>query len=163
VVDNSQYSKDANIKYISKSTRYVDETGEHEMTETEVYKKYYCGAHFYRVWLSDLLYHLNLISNSRQLDVLFYIHDNVNGDNLFIGTHRAISEATKASTKTVNLIIKKMIEADLITVKQRGVYMVKPTLLMKGDNGRKHRLTIEYENIKKTHEQMTCDDGEPEA
>lgn len=119
------------------------------MTETEVYKKYYGGPHFYRVWLSDLLYHLNLISNSRQLDVLFYMLDNVNNDNLFIGTHRAISEATKASTKTVNLIIKKMIEADLITVKQRGVYMVKPTLLMKGDNVRKHKLTIEYENIKR--------------
>jgi hypothetical protein len=148
-MDKTEYSESANIKYISKSTRYVDETGEHEMTETEVYKKYYGGPHFYRVWLSDLLYHLNLISNSRQLDVLFYMLDNVNNDNLFIGTHRAISEATKASTKTVNLIIKKMIEADLITVKQRGVYMVKPTLLMKGDNVRKHKLTIEYENIKR--------------
>lgn len=157
---NSQYSKDANIKYISKSTKYVDETGEHEMTETEVYKKYYGGAHFYRVWLSDLLYHLNLISNSRQLDVLFYMLDNVNGDNLFIGTHRAISEATKASTKTVNLIIKKMIEADLITVKQRGVYMVKPTLLMKGDNVRKHKLTIQYENIKKGQQEKPVNDDD---
>lgn len=150
---DSQYSNASNVKYISKSTKYVDETGEHEMTETEVYKKYYGGPHFYRVWLSDLLYHLNLISNSRQLDVLFYMLDNVNGDNLFIGTHRAIAEATKASTKTVNLIIKKMIEADLITVKQRGVYMVKPTLLMKGDNVRKHKLTIEYENIKHSHKE----------
>lgn len=30
--------------------------------------------------------------------------------------------------------------------------MVKPTLLMKGDNIRKHKLTIEYENIKRTNE-----------
>lgn len=145
----NEYSEDAKIKYISKSTKYIDESGEHTMTETEVYKKYYGGPHFYRVWLSDLLYHLNLISNSRQMDVLFYILDNVNSDNLFIGTNRAIAEATKASTKTVNIIIKKMIEADLMSMKQRGVYMVKPTLLMKGDNVRKHRLTIEYENIKR--------------
>lgn len=145
----NEYSENAKIKYISKSTKYVDESGEHEMTETEVYKKYYGGPHFYRVWLSDLLYHLNLISNSRQMDVLFYILDNVNSDNLFIGTNRAIAEATKASTKTVNIIIKKMIDADLMSMKQRGVYMVKPTLLMKGDNVRKHRLTIEYENIKR--------------
>lgn len=144
----NEYSKDANIKYISKSTKYVDESGEHEMTETEVYKKYYGGPHFYRVWLSDLLYHLNLISNSRQMDVLFYMLDNVNSDNQFIGTYRAIADATGASTKTVNTIIKKMIDADLIALKQRGVYMIKPTLLMKGDNVRKHRLTIEYENIK---------------
>lgn len=146
---HTEYSEQSNIKYISKATRYFDETGEHEMIETEVYKKYYGGPHFYRVWLSDLLYHLNLISNSRQLDVLFYMLDNVNGDNLFIGTNRAIAEATKASTKTVNIIIQKMIAADLISVKQQGVYMVKPTLLMKGDNVRKHKLTIEYENIKR--------------
>ena len=82
------------------------------MTETEVYKKYYGGPHFYRVWLSDLLYHLNLISNSRQMDVLFYILDNVNSDNLFIGTNRAIADAVQASTQTVNRIIKKMVEAD---------------------------------------------------
>ena len=141
--------KKANIKYISKSTKYVDETGEHEMTETEIYKKYYGGPHFYRVWLSDLLFHLNLISNSRQMDILFYILDNVNSDNIFIGTHRDIAEKTEASTKTVNKIIKKMIEVDLMTVKQRGVYMIKPTLMMKGDNIKKHKLVIEYENIEK--------------
>lgn len=145
---NSEYSDNAKIKYISKTTKYCDETGEHEMTETDVYKKYYGGPHFYRVWLSDLLYHLNLISNSRQMDVLFYILDNVNSDNLFIGTNRSIAEATKASTKTVNTIIKKMVENDLMKVKQRGVYMIKPTLLMKGDNVKKHKMTIVYEQIR---------------
>lgn len=145
----SEYSDNTKIKYITKTTKYVDETGEHEMAETEVYKKYYGGAHFYRVWLSDLLYHLNLISNSRQMDVLFYILDHVNSDNLFIGTNRAVAEATKASTKTVNTIIKKMLAADLMTMKQQGVYMVKPTLLMKGDNIRKRRLVVEYEQIKR--------------
>ena len=38
--------------------------------------------------------------------------------------------------------------------------MVKPTLLMKGDNIRKHKLTIEYENIKRTNEQTTIDNVE---
>lgn len=151
-----EYSESTKTKYISKTTKYVDETGEHEMTETDVYKKVYGGPHFYRVWLSDLLYHLGLISNSRQMDVLFYILDNVNNDNLFIGTNRAIAEATKASTKTVNTIIKKMIDADLMSMKQRGVYMIKPTLLMKGDNVKRHRLTIEYEHIKENDEATTC-------
>ena len=150
----NEYNNNAHIKYIQKTTKYTDETGTHEMTETEVFKKYYGGPHFYRVWLSDLLYHLNLISNSRQMDVLFYILDNVNSDNLFIGTNRAIAETTKASTKTVNTIIKKMIEADLITMKQRGVYMIKPTLLIKGNNIRKHKLIIEYENIKQDNKQI---------
>jgi hypothetical protein len=33
-------------------------------------------------------------------------------------------------------------------------------LLMKGDNIRKHKLTIEYENIKRTNEQTTIDNVE---
>lgn len=149
-----EYSQNSNIKFISKSTKYVDENGEQTMIETEVYKKYYGGSHFYRVWLSDLLYHLNLINNSRQMDVLFYILDNVNSDNIFIGTNRAIAEAVKASTQTVNRIIKKMIEADLITMKHIGVYMIKPTLLVKGDNIRKHKLVIEYEKIKSENNEI---------
>lgn len=148
-----EYLDNSKIKYISKTTKYVDETGEHEMTETEVYKKYYGGAHFYRVWLSDLLYHLGLINNSKQMDVLFHILDNVNNDNLFIGTYRDVEKITGISYKTVAIIFKKMIDNNLIVAKQRGVYMVKPTLLMKGDNVRKHRLTVEYENIKKNEDE----------
>lgn len=141
------YDKEANVKYSTKVTKYSDEHGDTEVIETEIYKKYYGGPHFYRVWLSDLLYHLNLISNSRQMDVLFYVLDNVNSDNIFIGTNRDIAEKTKASTKTVNAILKKMVENDLMTIVQRGVYMVKPTLLVKGDNIKKRRLTIEYEEL----------------
>lgn len=141
------YDKEANVKYSTKVTKYSDEHGDTEVIETEIYKKYYGGPHFYRVWLSDLLYHLNLISNSRQMDVLFYILDNVNSDNIFIGTNRDIAVKTKASTKTVNAILKKMVKNDLMTVVQRGVYMIKPTLLMKGDNIKKRKLTIEYEDL----------------
>ena len=150
-----EYSEIAKIKYITKSTKYIDETGEGVMTETEVYKKYYGGPHFYRVWLSDLLHHLGLINNSKQMDVLFYVLDNVNSDNLFIGTYRDVSQKTGISYATVATIFKKMIENDLITSKQRGVYMVKPTLLMKGDNIKKHRLTIQYENVKYENEKNT--------
>lgn len=89
------------------------------------------------------------------MDVLFYILDNVNSDNLFIGTNRAIADATKASTKTVNTIIKKMVDNELMKVKQRGVYMVNPTLLMKGDNVKKHKMTIVYEQIEDKNGQTT--------
>lgn len=143
-----EYDENSKIKYITKTNTYTDESGTHQMTETEVYKKYYGGAPFYRVWLADLLHHLGLISNSKQMDVLFYVLDNVNSDNLFIGTYRGIEKATGISYKTIAIIFKKMLENDLITQKQRGVYMVKPTLLMKGDNVRKHRLVVEYENCK---------------
>lgn len=40
----------------------------------------------------------------------------------------------------------------MITKKQNGVYLVKPSLLMKGDDDKKHRLLIEYETVKKENE-----------
>jgi hypothetical protein len=150
-----QYDPNRNIAYISRTKRYIDEDG-NEGTQTEVYKKTYGGKHFWRVWLGDLLYTLGLINNSKQLDVVFYVLDNTDpANNLYIGTIRKTVEETGISYGTVATIFKKMQEVDMITKKQNGVYFVKPSLLMKGDDNKKHRLLIEYETVKKEDEPKT--------
>lgn len=150
-----QYSDSNNTAYISRTKRYIDEDG-NEGTQTDVYKKVYGGKHFWRVWLSDLLYTLGLINNSKQLDVVFYVLDNTDqSNNLYIGTLQKTADKTGISYKTVATIFKKMQEVDMITKKQNGVYFVKPTLLMKGDENKKHRLLIEYETVKNENETQT--------
>lgn len=147
-----QYDPNRNIAYISRTKRYIDEDG-NEGLETEVYKKTYGGKHFWRVWLGDLLYTLGLINNSKQLDVVFYVLDNTDpATNLYIGTIRKTVEDTGISYGTVATIFKKMQEVDMIAKQQNGVYKVKPTLLMKGDDSKKQRLVIEYEKIKREEE-----------
>lgn len=37
----------------------------------------------------------------------------------------------------------------MITKKQNGVYLIKPSLMMKGDDTKKQRLVIEYEKVKR--------------
>ena len=147
-----QFDPNRNIAYISRTKRYIDEDG-NEGLETEVYKKTYGGKHFWRVWLGDLLYTLGLINNSKQLDVVFYVLDNTDpATNLYIGTIRKTVEDTGISYGTVATIFKKMQEVDMIAKQQNGVYKVKPTLLMKGDDSKKQRLVIEYEKIKREEE-----------
>jgi len=146
---DTQYSDSNNIAYISRTKRYIDEDGNEGM-QTDIYKKVYGGKHFWKVWLSDLLYTLGLINNSKQLDVVFYVLDNTDQtNNLYIGTLQKTSDKTGISYKTVATIFRKMQEVDMITKKQNGVYFVKPSLIMKGDDNKKHRLLIEYETVKK--------------
>lgn len=147
-----QYDKTNSTAYISRSTEYIKEDGTRG-TETEVFKKVYGSKHFWRVWLSDLLTALGLVNNSRQLDVVFYIFENANpSENLYIGTIRATAEAVGVSVKTVATTFKKLKEADIITQKQSGVYMIKPTLMIKGDDRKQHRLIIQYENMKEAEQ-----------
>lgn len=144
-----EYSERCNIAYISRTKRYIDEDGNEGM-QTDIYKKIYGHKHFWKVWLGDLLNTLGLINNSKQLDVVFYVLENTDpSNNLYIGTIRQTVENTGISLGTVSTIFKKMQEVDMITKKQNGVYFVKPTLLMKGDENKKHRLLIEYETVKK--------------
>lgn len=148
-----QYDSNANIAYISRTKRYIDEDG-NEGTQTEIYKKTYGGKQFWRVWLGDLLYTLGLINNSKQLDVVFYVLDNIDpANNLYIATLRKTVEMTGISYGTVAAIFKKMQEVDMIVKQGNGVYKVKPSLLMKGDDNKKQRLVIEYEKIKREGEQ----------
>lgn len=147
-----QYDKTNSTAYISRSTEYIKEDGTRG-TETEVFKKVYGGKQFWRVWLSDLLTALGLVNNSRQLDVVFYVFENANpSENLYIGTIRATAEAVGVSVKTVATTFKKLKEADIITQKQSGVYMIKPTLMIKGDDRKQHRLIIQYEDMKEAEQ-----------
>ena len=145
---SKEYDKTNNTAYISRSVEYITEDGT-TGTETEIFKKVYGGKQFWRVWLSDLLTALGLVSNSRQLDVVFYVFENAKpSENLYIGTIRATAKAVGVSNDTVAKTFRKLQEADIITKKQSGVYMIKPTLMIKGDNRKQHRLIIQYEDMK---------------
>ena len=81
--------------------------------------------------------------------MVFYVFENAKpSENLYIGTIRATAKAVGVSNDTVAKTFRKLQEADIITKKQSGVYMIKPTLMIKGDNRKQHRLIIQYEDMK---------------
>lgn len=147
-----EYDRKNQIAYISRTRSYIDEDG-NSGTETEIYKKTYGGKYFWRVWLGDLLYTLGLISNNKQVDVIFHVLENTNkSNNLYISTLRKTAIDTNISYKTVCEAFKKMQEHDMIVMQQNGVYKVNPKLLVQGDDKKKQRLIVEYEKIKSESE-----------
>lgn len=138
-----------NVKYITKTNFLPDEkTGElKQINEIEVFKYYYGQKQFWKVWLTDFLVALDLINNSKQMEVVFYILENTNpSDNTYIGTYRKTAERANVSYQTVATIVQKMIEAKILTKVQNGVYKVNPQLIMKGDDRKQKRLIIQYKD-----------------
>lgn len=149
IIIKAKYDKNNQIKYITKVTKYKDESGEQEIQETEIFKKYYGNDQFWKLFLNDFLQAMGLISNSKQLDVILYIMKNLQSENnIFIGTYKNIEKETNISYKTIATTFKKMLENNFLEKKQNGVYQVSAKILIKGSQIKKNRLIINYENTK---------------
>lgn len=124
---------------------YIDpETGE-LVNVKEILKTYHGQQHFWKLYMSDFLHTLGITLESKQLDVVLYILSKVKtNDNMFIGTYDHIIEKGIASRATIAKIFKKMMAAKLLVKKHAGVYMVNPSLLMKGSPGKRQALMIEF-------------------
>ena len=143
------YDDKNKTKFITRETIYKDESGEHTLQETEIYKKIYGSQQFWKIYLSDFLNALGLINNNKQLDVLFHVLENTDqASNIYIGTYQKITKEMDVSYQTVAIIFKKMQENNLITKIQNGVYKVNPSIMVKGGESKRQRLVVEYESLK---------------
>ncbi len=91
---------------------------------------------------------LDIIGNQK-IRVVNYILENINSENLFVGTQRAIAENIEASTKTVNVTIKALIDSDFMTFVQDGVYRVNPNVIFKGSKNKRMNILYKYHDSRK--------------
>jgi len=119
------------------------ETGE----VSDIYiQKDVSSQNFWKIWLSDILTVLGIISNSRQLDVVLYVMGHIKqSDNTFVGTYDKIVEGCGVSRRTVVTTMKKLLEVDFLRRVQNGMYQVNPKYMLKG-NENKRRMIIDYYN-----------------
>ena len=104
------------------------------------------SQNFWKIWLSDILTVLGIISNSKQLDVVLFIMANVKqSDNTFVGTHESIAARSGVSKRTVATTMKKLLETGFLMKIQNGLYSVNAKYLVK-DNENKRRMIIDYQN-----------------
>ena len=118
------------------------ETGE----VSEIYiEKEVSSQNFWKIWLSDILTILGIISNSKQLDVVLYIMQNIKqSDNSFIGSYDRIAQGANVSKRTVITTMKKLLETGFLMRVQNGVYTVNAKYIVKG-NENKRRMIIDYQ------------------
>ena len=133
-------------KVIGKETYIKQDTG--EITEMNVVEIEERDANFHKLWLGHILQTLDIIGNQK-IKVVNYILENINSENVFIGTQRNIAENIDVSTKTVNVTIKTLIESDFMAFVQDGVYRINPNVIFKGGKDRRMNILYKYYNDKK--------------
>ena len=136
-------------KVIGKETYIKQDTG--EITEMNVVEIEERDANFHKLWLGHILQTLDIIGNQK-IKVVNYILENINSENVFIGTQRNIAENIDVSTKTVNVTIKALIESDFMAFVQDGVYRINPNVIFKGGKDRRMNILYKYYNDKKEGE-----------
>ena len=111
-----------------------------------VINKEVSSQNFWKIWLSDILTVMGIISNSKQLDVVLYIMQHIKqSDNTFIGTYSEVSKNLGISEKTVATVFRTLLKNDFLRRIQVGVYQVNPKYIVKG-NENKRRMIINYFN-----------------
>lgn len=141
-------------KIIGKETYIKQDTG--EITEMNVVEIEERDANFHKLWLGHILQTLDIIGNQK-IKVVNYILENINSENVFIGTQREIAENIEASTKTVNVTIKALIESDFMAFVQDGVYRINPNVIFKGGKDRRMNILYKYYNDKNDKEDKETD------
>lgn len=128
----------------------------------QITKRIYGQKNFWKVYLMDFLAILGIM-DSRQLDVFCYVCENTHqGDNLFIGTQRQVAEAIGCSTKTVNIIFKKLISASFMTKVNISVYRINPDVLVRGNESKKQILLSYYREEEKNSKPLIEMQADPQ-
>jgi len=132
---------------VSERREIVDkQTG--EVVDEYVFKIEERDANFHKLWLWHLAAALDLIGNQK-IKILSHILENTRQDNIFIGSQQAIADATETATQTVTITMKMLMVADIIKMQQRGVYMINPDVIFRGDAKKRMNILYEYHDTSK--------------
>jgi ubiquinone/menaquinone biosynthesis C-methylase UbiE len=108
-------------------------------------------SNFIKLNMVDFARSIETISDSKQLNVILHILNNINYDNQYIGTmtdtQKSIGEKSKISYETIKNTFKKLCKSDFMRKMQDGVYMVNPFLLTKGPQIQFVKMLQKYNNL----------------
>lgn len=128
-------------RIIGKQTYIHQETG--ELCEMNVIEESEKDCNFHKLWLGHIIQSLDLIGN-KKIDVLIYISNNLNSENIFIMTQRTMAKKIGVSYATVAETMKALQESNFLKQIQSGVYQVNPNILFKGSKDKRMNILIKY-------------------
>ncbi len=132
------------VKVQGTQTYINKDTG--ELIEMEVISIEERDANFHKIWLYQIADSLDLIGNQKT-KVLFHIINNLNADNIFIGTQKDISTKLSLSSQTVSLTLKKLQESNFLKQQHHSVYVVNPDFLFKGKADKRLNILLAYSSL----------------
>lgn len=98
---------------------------------------------FHKIWLEHVLVSLDLISNQKT-KVAFWILENLDSNNRFVGTQRGIAQKLTVSKTTVNETLKVLVQSNLMIKEQTGVYRINPQVIFRGAFSKRMNVLIQY-------------------
>jgi malate synthase len=110
----------------------------------------FSAGHFWKLYMFEFVDALKSVIDNKQFFVVLHVLRNLNSVNQYIGTIQETAQRTGVSYKTVQNTFNAMCRNDLMRMKNPGVYMFNPDLLMKGPVITKLRLTAGYNGLEKT-------------
>jgi hypothetical protein len=128
------------------TTKVYDQYG-NELSVALLNKSMSQYANWHRVWIKDLATVVGLLGEGKA-KVLEYILKETNREtNTFSRTVREIAEETKASTRTVQAVIKILLEGDFMRKQRVANYLVNPSILSYGSDKKVGYLMIQYSEL----------------
>lgn len=132
-------------KIVGQQTFINQKTGDLvDMNVIEVEER---DANFHKLWLGHIIQTLDIIGN-KKIKVVNYIMENINKENLFIGTQRAIADEIKVSLFTVQETMKALQQSNFLATVQSGVYRINPDVIFKGGKNNRLDILLRYQSEK---------------
>lgn len=134
------------VKVVGQVEYLNTSTGELEtMNVTTVEER---DFNFTKVWLTDLLAKLGIISNSKTKFAYWFL-DHLNRENMVTMTYRQLAKESGYSYDTVSHTMQALIGANFVVKVNTGCYMVNPDVLFKGAKNTRQNLLIQYNDTVK--------------
>lgn len=94
-------------------------------------------SNFHKIWLAHILQVLDI--GNQKMDVVQYLLDNMNSQNMVIETQREIAKGSNTSLSTVQRTLSALEKSDFIK-KKTGIVIISPKAVFKGT--KKRRMAI---------------------
>lgn len=126
------------------TAQYVNQqTGEVE-DFTVITKNVSKDFNWHKVWLQDVLNILDSFGNKKIIVLTYLLKNMRNEDNSISGSYRTIAEKCNVSYPTVALVMKELIESNVIKKLDTATYIFNPDLISKGSSEKRTKLLIKY-------------------
>ena len=124
--------------YINQTTGEIVEMNVVETTSTDF--------NFEKIWLGHIMQALDCLGSQR-IKVVTWLLENKDNDNRVIARQTDIAEGANVSKQTVTDVISTLIANDIMKMVHRGVYILNPNVIFKGNHGKRMDVLIRYNKL----------------
>lgn len=104
-------------------------------------------VNFHKIWLQDVLNVIDSFGNKKILVLTYLLKNMRNEDNSVSGSYREIAKKCAVSYPTVALVMKELIDSDVVRKLSTATYQFNPSLIAKGSTNKRKNLLIRYNSV----------------